>query len=124
MEADGLRQNRWMDEIKTTALGAARKAFLDRIETLYRPGPTSHMAPGSLEDWPIGEQSPLFSLFGDVESLIGVTLKDSFLMVPIKSVSGILFPTEVKFESCQLCPREGCPGRRAAFDEHGWDQYK
>ena len=43
-------------------------------------------------------------------------LTDTFLMVPIKSVSGIFFPTEVSFESCQLCPRENCIGRRAPYD--------
>jgi len=37
-------------------------------------------------------------------------------MVPLKSVSGIYFPTEIKFESCQLCPREVCRGRVAPYD--------
>lgn len=36
-------------------------------------------------------------------------------MVPVKSVSGIFFPTEIKFESCQLCPREVCISRRAPY---------
>jgi hypothetical protein len=31
-------------------------------------------------------------------------------------VSGILFPTEETFASCQLCPREDCPNRRAPYD--------
>ena len=38
-------------------------------------------------------------------------------MSPIKSVSGILFPTEVTYENCQLCPRDLCPGRRAPYDK-------
>jgi len=37
-------------------------------------------------------------------------------MIPNKTTSGIRFPTEERFESCQLCPRETCPGRRAAFE--------
>ena len=59
----------------------------------------------------------------DVEKLIGVRLTDSFLMVPMKSISGILFPTEVRFESCQLCPRKDCPGRRAPYDQALWSKY-
>ncbi len=78
------------------------------------------MNPGSLDDWPLAEQRQLFSVFGDVKKLIGVELTDSFLMVPIKSVSGVVFPTEHRFESCQLCQREGCPNRRAKYDPRLW----
>jgi hypothetical protein len=74
------------------------------------------MSPGSLADWPITQQEELFSIFGNVEDLIGVKLTESFLMVPLKSVSGIYFPTEIEFVSCQLCPREVCSGRRAPYD--------
>ena len=74
------------------------------------------MAPGSLEDWPITQQEELFSLFGKRETAIGVRLTEKCVMVPAKSISGILFPAEVKFESCQLCPRERCFRRRAPYD--------
>jgi hypothetical protein len=37
-------------------------------------------------------------------------------MTPVKSVSGIWFPTEGKYENCQLCNREDCPGRRAPYE--------
>ena len=63
----------------------------------------------------LGQQRQLFQLLGDVESSIGVRLTDSFLMIPNKTVSGILFPTEVPFYSCQLCTREACPRRRAEY---------
>jgi hypothetical protein len=42
-------------------------------------------------------------------------LTDSLLMVPRKSISGILFPSEEGFVACQLCERERCPGRKAPF---------
>ncbi len=58
----------------------------------------------------------LFALLGDVRSAIGVELTDSLLMVPRKSVSGILFVAEETFASCQLCPRQDCPNRRAPYD--------
>jgi hypothetical protein len=81
------------------------------------------MSPGSLPNWPITEQKPLFSLIGKTEELVGVRLTDSMLMLPRKSISGIVFPTEVTFSSCQLCPRERCEGRKAPYDEALKEKY-
>ena len=80
------------------------------------------MTPGSLPDWPIEEQESLFAVLGDTQASIGVALSESLMMVPEHSVSGVVFPTEARFESCQLCPREKCPGRRAAYDEGLYDK--
>jgi hypothetical protein len=121
--SDDLMRRFVLDNIKQIALGAAVKHLREHIDRIYRPGQMSAMSPGSLEDWPISEQRQLFSIFGDVEKLIGVKLTDSYLMLPIKSISGIYFPTEVIFESCQLCPRERCPGRRAPYDEKLKERY-
>ena len=104
------------DAIKEHALEAALEFLRAHLGQAYGTTSLSHMNPGSLPDWPLPQQVPLFRLLGDVEALIGVHLKESFLMVPTKSVSGIFFPTESRFESCQLCPREDCPGRRAPYD--------
>ncbi len=120
---DDLMRRFVLDNIKQIALGAAIKHLREHIDREYKPGQMSAMSPGSLEDWPISEQRQLFSIFGDVEKLIGVKLTDTYLMLPIKSVSGIYFPTEVRFESCQLCPRERCPGRRAPYDEKLKEKY-
>ncbi len=84
----------------------------------------SNMNPGSLEDWPITEQPKLFSLFGDTEKVVGVRLTDSLLMIPRKSISGFLFPSEEGFVSCQLCPRQVCPSRKAPYDENLDAEYK
>lgn len=121
--SDDLMRRFMLDIIKQMALGAAIGQLREYIDRKYKPGQMSAMNPGSLEDWPLSEQKQLFSIFGDVESLIGVRLTDSFLMLPIKSVSGMFFPTEVRFESCQLCPRERCPGRRAAYNEKLKEKY-
>jgi len=106
-----------LDALKERILRRAVIYLQEHIRATYFPGQLSMMNPGSLQDWPLKEQKPLFSLFGDVKSAIGVELTESFLMVPVKSVSGIIFPTEVTFENCQLCPRTDCPGRRAPYDE-------
>jgi hypothetical protein len=113
---DDMVHRYWADIIKEMALRDAMQALNKHLATCYKLGKTAVMSPGSLADWPIREQRPLFKILGDPTAAIGVTLTDSFLMIPNKSVSGIRFPTEASFESCQLCPREGCPGRRAAHE--------
>jgi hypothetical protein len=112
----GMLEPFWGDAIKRMALNAAFAAVGQHLEEQFRLGKTGRMNPGSLEDWPISEQRPLWELLGDPTKQIGVILKESLLMVPTKSVSGIVFPTEVTYENCQLCSRERCPGRRAPYD--------
>jgi len=106
------------DGIMEAVLRAARERIFPQISKEFNFGHTARMNPGSLPDWPLKEQKPLFELLGDVQALIGVELKPSFLMSPIKTVSGFHFPKEGSFESCQLCPREDCPGRKAPYDKN------
>ena len=106
----------WADGIMMLAVRCASAYLATHLQARYQPGPLSRMNPGSLEDWPLRQQGPLFDLIGEVRESIGVTLTESFLMTPRKSVSGIQFPTAESFESCQLCERERCPNRRAPYD--------
>lgn len=104
------------DVIKEMVLYSAREKFETFLDETFKLGHSANMYPGSLSDWPISEQKPLFNLLGQVEELIGVQLTDSYLILPMKSVSGIRFPKEGSFESCQLCPREMCPNRKAPYN--------
>jgi len=113
-----------LDVIKEMTLRSASSYLTDYLTRNYALGQMSRMHPGSLEDWPITQQKELFSIFGNVEDLVGVKLTESFLMIPVKSVSGICFPTEIRFESCQLCPREVCSERRAPYDPDLVRKYK
>jgi hypothetical protein len=107
----------YLDVIGNIALTRARSFLADHLRSRFAIEGISYMSPGSLDDWPLEEQRPLFTILGDVTSSIGVTLNESLLMIPKKSLSGIFFPTEITFHSCQLCPRESCIGRRASYDE-------
>jgi Vitamin B12 dependent methionine synthase, activation domain len=115
-------QGFWAEEIKETVLYLARDSLLNHVRKYHQLGEIARMNPGSLADWPIEEQRPLFTLLGNAQQLIGVHLTPSLMMVPTKSVSGILFPTEFDFTSCQLCPREVCPGRKAPYDKDLYDK--
>jgi hypothetical protein len=122
LSADEFLAEFWWDEIKATVLNCASASLRDRLKQRYLLETTSGMHPGSgdVDVWPIEQQEQLFGLFGDVQGLIGVELTPSFLMVPNKSLSGIRFPTEQDFRSCQVCRREKCPNRAAEFDEVLW----
>ena len=112
----------WVEEIKETVLYMAGDSFRKHVREHHQLGQIARMNPGSLVDWPIEEQRPLFTLLGNAQELIGVHLTSSLMMVPTKSVSGIIFPTEFDFTSCQLCPREVCPGRKAPYDKDLYDK--
>jgi len=111
-----LLENFYLDTIGNASLNSARRQLKRHLQSQFALEKISSMAPGSLADWPIEEQAPLFELLGDVENSIGVKLTDSLLMLPAKSISGIYFPTEASFFSCQLCPRERCESRKAQYD--------
>ena len=106
----------YVDELKKLWLGCAEKAV--RAEAQKRLAPDaalSSLNPGSLPQWPIEGQRELFRVLGDTEGTVGVRLTESCLMLPSKSVSGILFQDHTGHVNCALCPRENCPNRRVQF---------
>ena len=118
-----LLESFYLDTIGNVALTSARKHLKRHLKSQFALEKISSMAPGSLADWPIEEQAPLFELLGDVETSIGVKLTDSLVMLPAKSISGIYFPTEASFFSCQLCPRKRCELRKAKYDAKLAEKY-
>ena len=112
------------DTIKEMALYAAISHLDSYVKETFALEKLVSMNPGSgdVEVWPIEQQKELFAFFGDVQQSIGVVLTDSCLMLPNKSVSGLLYASEHDFQSCQLCHREKCPNRRAPFDPHLWEE--
>ena len=113
---DDILDHFYADAIAELALRTAIQALIDHITEHFRLEGLSQMNPGSLADWPLREQKPLFSLLGDPQSKVGVSLLPGMLMAPTKSVSGIWFPQAESFASCQLCPMPNCPGRRAPYE--------
>lgn len=111
----------WGEAILEDALRAAYRGFEEYFHHSVYPGRTAVMSPGSLREWPIEQQVPLFQLLGEASAQCGVTLTDSLLMLPNKSVSGIRFPSEHGYVSCRYCPREACPNRKAEYEpEASW----
>ncbi|MEG1478244.1 MAG: vitamin B12 dependent methionine synthase, partial [Clostridiales bacterium] len=71
----------------------------------------------SLVDWSITEQQELFTVFGENADKIMVNLSETSLMYPVKSVSGIRYPSKKEFKNCELCQRKNCPTRESEFDQ-------
>lgn len=109
-------ENYWHSMVQEAVLEKARDYINKEINEKYLPGSTSIMNPGSLIDWSITEQKKLFSILGNPKKEIGVKLTESSLMLPAKSVSGLVYPTEEDFENCQVCPKENCPSRSAPYE--------
>jgi hypothetical protein len=113
---DAPLERRLADVISEVAVYQALAALKERLRDEYHLSVISRMSPGSLEDWPLPEQRLLFRLLGDTERAVGVRLTEDLLMLPRKSISGILFGSEELFESCLLCPGEECPVRLMPYD--------
>lgn len=105
----------WADHVMEVVLRNTIRKLYDTITTEYGVSKLSSMNPGSLDGWPIEQQEELFSLLDNMNEGIGVELTESFLMVPQKSVSGILFKSKSGYANCQLCEMPNCPSRKSPF---------
>lgn len=114
----------WWDLLKGMLLAAARRHLREHLRRRFLLGRTASMSPGSgdITLWPIEQQRELFALLGDLPRRIGVELTDSFLMIPNKTTSGLLFPAEKDFRSCEVCHRKDCPSRKAPFSAARWEE--
>ncbi len=117
-------QRYWLDQLRLEQLKAARHAiavFLHQergIERIAAIGPGA----GAEGLWPLPELEKVFSLLGDTRYLapLGVELTESMLMLPEKTTAGLFYAATEDFHSCQLCRREQCPSRKAAFAPRLW----
>ncbi len=107
----------WIDSFSEAALRAVGVKVRQSVQETYGLGRINSVNPGSLADFPLPCQRPLFDILGDGPDSIGLELTPSFLMLPYKSGSGIYFESERHYENCALCPRLNCPGRRMPYSE-------
>lgn len=110
-----LLERYWADMFMQLALAEALKTLEHRLSDACSQQTLACMNPGSLADWPLTEQRPLFQLLADGLDRLGVALSASCLITPLKSVSGIYFDSRTQFCNCTLCPREACPNRRMPY---------
>lgn len=66
-------------------------------------------------DWAVNQQQQLFGILGDDTAEVSIT--DQYLMLPRKSVSGLIGIGEAgrgieEYNPCRKCKKQTCPGRR------------
>ncbi len=115
----------WANEIRTSMLRQAMDFMRDELKKELPPeAKLTGMSPGSGETeqvWSICALRDLFALVnGEFTTRLGVELTESCLMLPAKTVAGILFVSAHDFASCRICKREKCPNRVAPFDSEVW----
>ncbi len=109
-------QNWTIEKIGDYALGKATgKVRAILCETLGEEVSNFSPGTGTGELFSIDQQEVLFRLLEPTKN-IGVHLTPSYLMMPRKSVSGILAATNAAYVACQHCPREKCENRRRPFN--------
>ena len=110
-----------LDVIGSVTVEAAIDKIQDSLENdLIGKGMnlTNRYSPGYC-GWSLIEQEQLFDLFPN--NFCGIQLSDSFLMDPVKSVSGIMgFGVNVKngIYECQLCELTTCFYRKIRIDKY------
>jgi len=105
----------WYDALKQMAMDQAFNYLRINIKENFDIPKLYSLNPGSDacgEGWDLGDQKKLFTYFPDVEKKIGVMLTDSMLMYPNKTVSGLMFESDMDFVSCQECSNIQCPNRK------------
>jgi len=105
----------WSHQICEIALKRSAGEAFEEVKAILGKEKLYAMNPGSLSAWPISEQEPLFNLLGDVYEKTGVSLTPTYLMIPVKSGSGIWFESQKHYANCMMCPRSDCRNRRAEF---------
>lgn len=94
-------------------------ADMQRWHGFQKRAVTHRFSPGYC-DWPVAEQQKLFQLIA--AERIGVTLSESSLMQPRKSISGVFgvqpvgsLSTYQPYLACTDCRRQDCAARRADY---------
>ena len=104
------------EKVEYLALRQIRENMRDRIKNDYNVQGISHINPGSIKDWSTIEVNKIYNLLKNPINL-GISVLESGMINPVRSVSGFMFLSESEFHNCILCRKVDCPNRRAEFDE-------
>jgi hypothetical protein len=113
-----------LDIIKSMIVMSALGYLRDYLMKQYSLSSLAVMNPGEIESWPLSQQYELFKVLGNVKEAVGVELTATGTMSPVKSRSGIFFPSESGYLNCRLCRNQKCPGRQAAYSPEIVQQYQ
>lgn len=122
-EQKKLTRKFFLEIVGDYSLMLAAQQVEKKVKKIFSINRIAVISPGELDNWPIRQQVPLFNLFGEEATKIGIELTSSMLMKPRKSRSGIWFNTNRGFIHCQLCKMKRCPGRKAKYRPEKYADY-
>ncbi|MFA7672773.1 MAG: hypothetical protein WCY62_02835 [Clostridia bacterium] len=105
----------WADMIMQEMVFVAIKFMHEDVIKEYGIRKSASINPGSTVDWHISGQTALFSMLKGMVSETGIELTPSYLMLPQKSTSGIIYESDEDYVNCQYCKRVKCPSRRKEY---------
>ena len=104
----------FLDTYNTALLYHAYITMMTYMKDKFGFDGSSMLSPGSLPDWPIENNFPLFEMIGNVDE-IGMSLNKAGYIKPWNSGSHIHFSGD-GYQNCSLCKKYDCVGRRAPFN--------
>ena len=104
-----------LDNLGTYALRLLNRHLEEKIAA-EKGWKISKFNPGSTPSWELEQQEVLFSIFskGKIKDALGVILTDKFVMMPRKSISGIMGQTMQEYHNCYECPKS-CEYRQKPY---------
>lgn len=104
------------DVLGNTIVESGSDVLLKKIKKAYYPlKTTNRYSPGNC-GWEDMNQKSFFSLFPD--NFLGVSLTDSQMMVPVKTINGMIgigFDIEYRSSNCSNCNSQNCIYRKTEF---------
>lgn len=104
-------------------LSAARDALEDRLEAEVGHRNFTQVNPGIIEDWSTLDIAKIMDLLGGKPYELGMSLTDSGLMLPSRSICGFFFESKTPHLNCLLCRYPKCPERKVPFDQGMFDDF-
>jgi len=103
-----------MEQIADYAVSKAR-LYLSSFTKERLGGTVYNFSPGSGTGklFEINQQEILFKII-DPTKTIGVHLSPSYVMLPRKSISGVLAATPIEYVACEYCPKK-CENRKKEY---------
>jgi hypothetical protein len=76
-----------------------------------------YLTPGEFQGWKIKDRKRLLTIMGHAHEKLGVKIRKDFSLKPEKTLVGLFYSVPFNLESCQLCQKNPCMGRRAVYNE-------
>jgi hypothetical protein len=94
-----------LDMLGNYTVRQIRKHLQDLISK-ERGYTVSSFTPGDTVEWRLEELVKIVRILGedDLKKQVGITLTSSFMMIPRKSICGVMAQTEEEFINCRICP--------------------